>query len=97
MTHIGSIPEKNQCYPEASWGVWLTDGGSCLVTQLQDPTNGVAVPPQIAATQTLGQHCWIRWPYLVEAIVEGVSNSEELVRFAFVSYQSPLLSAPIFA
>ena len=27
----------------------------------------------------VGQRCWVRWPYLQEAIVEGVSDSTEKV------------------
>eukprot|EP00884_Botryococcus_braunii_P018818 jgi/Botrbrau1/561/Bobra.0010s0030.1 len=50
-----------------------------VILQLMDPTQGQPPSPQVAGESTLGQHCWIRWPYLTEAVVEGVSNSSETV------------------
>lgn len=32
------------------------------------------------AAGILGLRCWIRWPYLQEAIVEAVSDRQQLVR-----------------
>lgn len=33
----------------------------------------------MVAPTLLGQRCWVRWPYLQEAIVQGVSDKGEKV------------------
>lgn len=46
---------------------------------VQDPLQGQDLAPMVVANGVLNHHCWIRWPYLVEARVEGVSNAKEEV------------------
>jgi hypothetical protein len=50
------------------------------VPLLQDPLQGQSLAPILVATPVLNHHCWIRWPYLVEGRVEGVSVAKEKVR-----------------
>ena len=38
-----------------------------------------SVNAAMVAPTLIGQRCWVRWPYLQEAIVEGVSDSTEKV------------------
>ncbi len=37
------------------------------------------VTASMVAPTILGQRCWVRWPYLQEAIVQGVSDRGEKV------------------
>ena len=37
------------------------------------------VTASMVAPTLLGQRCWVRWPYLQEAIVQGVSDRTEKV------------------
>lgn len=51
-----------------------------MQNQLQ---RGSASAPTVNAAMVgptlISQRCWVRWPYLQEAIVEGVSDSTEKV------------------
>lgn len=55
-----------------------------LLVHLNCPTQGLASQlggQQLSAAQVagalLGQRCWVKWPYLQEAVVEAVSDAGE--------------------
>ena len=39
-----------------------------------------AISARMVAPTILGQRCWVRWPYLQEAVVQAVSDASERVR-----------------
>ena len=47
-----------------------------------------AVSARMVAPTILGQHCWVRWPYLQEAVVQAVSDAAERVRTALSPVQA---------
>lgn len=55
----------------------------CVVLCVQNKLGAPGAPKVTAsmvAPTLLGQRCWVRWPYLQEAIVQGVSDRSEKVR-----------------
>ena len=51
-----------------------------LQNQLQRSSDTTpSVNAALVGPTLIGQRCWVRWPYLQEAIVEGVSDSTEKV------------------
>ena len=67
-----------------------------LQNQLQRSSESApTVNAALVGPTLIGQRCWVRWPYLQEAIVEGVSDSTEKVcdsTTAFVQHRMPWLS-----
>ncbi len=52
-----------------------------LQNQLQRSSDAApTVNAALVGPTLIGQRCWVRWPYLQEAIVEGVSDNTEKVR-----------------
>ena len=51
-----------------------------MQNQLQRSSDAApTVNAALVGPTLIGQRCWVRWPYLQEAIVEGVSDSTEKV------------------
>ncbi len=51
-----------------------------LQNQLQRSSDAApTVNAALVGPTLIGQRCWVRWPYLQEAIVEGVSDNTEKV------------------
>ncbi len=58
----------------------LTSISALLQNQLQRSSDTTpTVNAALVGPTLIGQRCWVRWPYLQEAIVEGVSDSTEKV------------------
>ena len=66
-----------------------------LQNQLQRSSESApTVNAALVGPTLIGQRCWVRWPYLQEAIVEGVSDSTEKVchlTTAFLQHHVPWL------
>ena len=64
-----------------------------LQNQLQRSSDSApTVNAALVGPTLIGQRCWVRWPYLQEAIVEGVLDSTEKVchlTTAFVQRRVP--------
>ena len=62
---------------------------SVPVTGLQDKLSRHLESGEITAKEVaagiLGERCWIKWPYLQEAVVVAVSDGKQMVRRQMLS------------
>ena len=62
---------------------------SVLVPGLQDKLSRHLESGEITAKEVaagiLGERCWIKWPYLQEAVVVAVSDGKQMVSYPMLS------------
>jgi hypothetical protein len=47
---------------------------------MREGAGAAAISARLVAPMLLGQRCWVRWPYLQEALVTAVSDAGEKAR-----------------